>query len=122
MSTDFTVHPDALQAAGQNAQTVAGKIPDEAKTVGTPTDTAVAGLKGWQSAPALQGCTSAWRGLLASLSDTMGQQGRNLVATAQNYRNGDVAAANQFPTGPSPYQGKAVPDPFGTAVKGQGVA
>jgi hypothetical protein len=119
MSDGFTVHPDTLQAAGQNAQTVADQIPNETQAVGGPSETAVGGLTGWASAPALHNCTTAWQGLLNSLQVRMNDQGQILIANAMTYRNCDSAVANQLAASgtPGPVTGRMVPDPFGTVVK-----
>ncbi|MGF1431722.1 hypothetical protein [Kitasatospora sp. LaBMicrA B282] len=107
----FVVHPDALTGAGQNAQTVGGRIPEEAKGVGPASDAGVAGLAGFASAQALQECTAAWQGVLNALAGELGGQGQNLVTTAQNYRSADASAAAALPApagGGDPF---AVPRP-----------
>ncbi|WP_405361179.1 hypothetical protein OG535_23765 [Kitasatospora sp. NBC_00085] len=85
----FTVRPDELSAAGTNAQTVAGKVPEETARLAAPSDRAAAALPGWQSGAALHDCSAAWKTLLDGLAEDMKTAGGNLLATAHNYRNSD---------------------------------
>ncbi|MFJ2187708.1 hypothetical protein ACIOJE_07000 [Kitasatospora sp. NPDC087861] len=105
----FTVKPGELTAAGTNALTVAGKVPDETAKLADPTAKAAGGLAGWQSGPALQGCGAAWKKLLDDLTNEMKSAGGNLLTCAQTYRNADHL--------PRP-TGTAAADPFNTKVVG----
>ncbi|MCX4748761.1 type VII secretion target [Kitasatospora sp. NBC_01287] len=111
----FAVHPDTLRAAGQNAQAVAGRIPDETKGIGPASDTGVAGLAGWESGQALHDCTAAWQTLLTTLSGQLDSQGQNLVTTAQNYSAIDSATALAL-TGAGSVRPAAGADPFVTVL------
>ena len=105
----FTVKPGELTAAGNNALTVAGKVPDETAKLTEPSATAAGSLAGWQSGAALTGCSSAWKTLLDGLSTDMKAAGANLITCAQGYQNADHLP----PPGAAP-----VSDPFETKVVG----
>ncbi|MFH9354326.1 hypothetical protein [Kitasatospora sp. NPDC017646] len=105
----FTVKPGELTAAGNNAVTVAGKVPDETAKLAEPSSTAAGSLVGWQSGAALTGCSSAWKSLLNELSTDMKTAGGHLITCAQEYQNADHLP----PPGAAPAS-----DPFGTKVVG----
>ncbi|MEV7183710.1 hypothetical protein [Kitasatospora sp. NPDC093102] len=98
-----------MTAAGNNALTVAGKVPDETAKLAEPGDKAAGSLPGWQSGPALQGCGTAWKSLLDGLANDMKSAGGNLITCAQTYQNADHL--------PAPATAAAT-DPFGTKVAG----
>ncbi|RKT16162.1 hypothetical protein BX285_0488 [Streptomyces sp. 1114.5] len=106
----FTVKPGELTAAGNNALTVAGKVPDETAKLAEPSDKAAGSLAGWQSGVALQGCSTAWKTLLDGLSGDMKTAGGNLITCAQTYVNADHLPGAPTATG--------VSDPFRTKVIG----
>ncbi|MFJ9840958.1 hypothetical protein ACIRYZ_10885 [Kitasatospora sp. NPDC101155] len=105
----FTVKPGELTAAGNNAVTVAGKVPEETAKLAEPSTKAAGGLAGWQSGAALTGCSSAWKTLLDGLSNDMKSAGGNLITCAQTYLNAD-----HLP----PPTAAPVSDPFDTKVVG----
>ncbi|MFE5583641.1 hypothetical protein [Kitasatospora sp. NPDC056531] len=105
----FTVKPGELTAAGNNAVTAAGKLPEETAKLAEPSSKAAGSLAGWQSGAALQGCGTAWKTLLDGLSNDMKSAGGNLISCAQTYLNAD-----HLP----PPTATAASDPFGTKVVG----
>ncbi|MFF2330735.1 MULTISPECIES: hypothetical protein [unclassified Streptomyces] len=68
----FWIEPHEVQKAGEAAQKVAQDIPEDIKTLFAPTDTAVAGLVGFQSAQAVDDCLEAWAKALRSLAGMVG--------------------------------------------------
>ncbi|MBV6701089.1 hypothetical protein [Kitasatospora aureofaciens] len=107
--TGFKVKPGELTAAGNNALTVAGKVPDETAKLATPSTNAASGLAGWQTGAALQGCGTAWKTLLDGLAGDMKDAGGNLIRCATTYANTDHLPA---PTATS------AADPFHTRIVG----
>lgn len=105
----FTVKPGELTAAGNNAVTVAGKVPEETAKLAEPSAKAAGSLAGWQSGAALTGSSSAWKALLDGLSNDMKSAGGNLISCAQTYLNAD-----HLP----PPTTTAASDPFDTKVAG----
>ncbi|MFJ4190165.1 hypothetical protein [Kitasatospora sp. NPDC089509] len=99
-----------MTAAGNNALTVAGKIPDETAKLAEPSSAAAGSLAGWQSGAALTGCSSAWKTLLDGLAADLKTAGGNLITCAQGYQNADHL--------PAPTAARTVSDPFGTKVVG----
>ncbi|MFI6152113.1 hypothetical protein ACIBCA_05430 [Kitasatospora sp. NPDC051170] len=109
--TGFMAKPEDLKAAGNNAVTVGGRIPDETAKLAEPTTGAVASLAGWQSAAPLQNCGAAWKKLLDRLANDMKAAGGNLINCADNYQRGDTLPMPTTPT-------VTVPDPFKTKLIG----
>ncbi|MFD5462761.1 hypothetical protein ACFWIQ_08015 [Kitasatospora sp. NPDC127059] len=107
----FTVRPGELTAAGNNALTVAGKVPEETAKLAEPSSKAAGSLTGWQSGPALTGCSGAWKTLLDGLATDMKTAGGHLITCAQGYQNAD-----HLP--PPTASATAVHDPFETKVVG----
>lgn len=105
----FTVKPSELTAAGNNALTVAGKVPEETAKLAEPSGTAAGSLAGWQSGAALTGCSSAWKALLDGLATDMKTAGGHLISCAHDYQNAD-----HLP----PPTATAAHDPFETKVVG----
>ncbi|MER7670405.1 hypothetical protein ABTY61_18305 [Kitasatospora sp. NPDC096128] len=105
----FTVKPGELTAAGNNALTVAGKVPEETAKLAEPSSAAAGSLAGWQSAAALTGCSSAWQTLLDGLATDLKTAGGHLISCAHDYRNADHL--------PPPIA-TAARDPFETKVVG----
>ncbi|MFC0844800.1 hypothetical protein ACFH04_13935 [Streptomyces noboritoensis] len=64
----FWITPGEVQKAGESARKVAKDIPDEIKTLYKPTDAAVAGLAGFETAKAIDDCLEAWAKALRSLA------------------------------------------------------
>lgn len=64
----FWITPGEVKNAGDAARKVAKDIPDEIKTLYKPTDTAVAGLAGFETAKAIDDCLEAWAKTLRSLA------------------------------------------------------
>ncbi|WHM40082.1 type VII secretion target [Streptomyces sp. BPTC-684] len=64
----FWITPGEVQKAGDSARKVAKDIPDEIKTLYKPTDAAVAGLAGFETAKAIDDCLEAWAKALRSLA------------------------------------------------------
>lgn len=54
------IEPSEVHKAAEAARKVAHDIPEDIKALFTPTDTAVAGLVGFQSAQAIDDCLEAW--------------------------------------------------------------
>ncbi|MFJ7248346.1 hypothetical protein ACIQWA_27475 [Kitasatospora sp. NPDC098652] len=98
-----------MTAAGNNALTVAGKVPEETAKLAEPSATAAGGLAGWQSGAALTGCSSAWKTLLDGLAADMKAAGGHLITCAHDYQNAD-----HLP----PPTTAAAHDPFETKVVG----
>ncbi|MFD9691150.1 hypothetical protein ACFXPX_33980 [Kitasatospora sp. NPDC059146] len=109
----FTVKPGELAAAGSNALTVAGKVPEETAKLAEPSATAAGSLAGWQSGAALTGCGSAWKTLLDGLATDMKTAGGHLITCAHDYRNTDHRNADHLPP-----PAAASHDPFETKVAG----
>lgn len=61
-------HPARSRRPHDSARKVAKDIPDEIKTLYTPTDAAVAGLAGFETAKAIDDCLEAWAKALKSLA------------------------------------------------------
>ncbi|MGW2371425.1 hypothetical protein [Kitasatospora sp. NPDC001683] len=109
----FTVKPGELTAAGNNALTVAGKVPEETAKLAEPSATAAGSLAGWQSGAALTGCSSAWKALLDGLSTDMKTAGGHLITCAHDYQNADhLPSPTTATTASTPF------DPFETKVVG----
>ncbi|MER7754639.1 hypothetical protein [Kitasatospora sp. NPDC097643] len=106
--TGFTVKPGELTAAGNNALTVAGKVPDETAKLAEPSAKAAGSLPGWQSGAALQGCSTAWKALLDDLAGGMKTAGGNLLTCAQTYVNSDHLPAPAVTGAADPFRTKVV--------------
>ncbi|WP_328866891.1 hypothetical protein [Streptomyces sp. NBC_00304] len=66
------IEPSEVHKAAAAARKVAHDIPEDVKALFTPTDTAVAGLVGFQSARAIDDCLEAWTKALRSLAGMVG--------------------------------------------------
>ncbi|MFJ3593761.1 hypothetical protein ACIQUY_21740 [Streptomyces sp. NPDC090231] len=66
------IEPSEVHKAAAAARKVAHDIPEDVKALFTPTDTAVAGLVGFQSAQAIDDCLEAWTKALRSLAGMVG--------------------------------------------------
>ncbi|MDH6144250.1 uncharacterized protein YukE [Kitasatospora sp. GP30] len=95
--TAFAVDPSDLDAAAKVAHDTGGAIPAELTTIQKPSDDAVGGLLGWQTAGSLSSCTSAWEDCLRALGTEVDGVGDKLTKTAASYRDTDTNAANSFP-------------------------
>ncbi|MEU9046192.1 MULTISPECIES: hypothetical protein [unclassified Kitasatospora] len=109
---EFKVNPAELDGCGQSAQHIGGLIPGETSKVTEPCNQAAGGLKGWQTATAIQSCGTNWKTLLDKLGGDMGDVGTKLAASATYYRQveKDIHESMRNPNAPVP----AEPDPFGT--------
>ncbi|MDH6109780.1 hypothetical protein P3T36_005419 [Kitasatospora sp. MAP12-15] len=90
----FQVNPADLDAAAKVAHDTGAAMPNELKTIQQPSDNAVAGLLGWQTAGSLSACTTAWEACLNALASEVDGVGDKLAKTAANYRNGDGNTAD----------------------------
>ncbi|MFJ4185022.1 WXG100 family type VII secretion target [Kitasatospora sp. NPDC089509] len=90
----FGVNPADLDAAATVAHTAGQAIPEELKHVYQPSDNAVAGLLGWQTAGSLHSCTDAWEECLRKLGSEVDGISTKFSQTATNYRNVDKNGAN----------------------------
>ncbi|MBD0691650.1 hypothetical protein [Streptomyces sp. CBMA123] len=102
-----------MTAAGNNALTVAGKVPEDTAKLAEPSSTAAGSLAGWQSGAALTGCGSAWKTLLDGLSTDMKTAGSHLITCAQSYQNTD-----HLPPPAATPTATPAHDPFETKVVG----
>ncbi|MFJ4897275.1 hypothetical protein [Streptomyces sp. NPDC088727] len=66
------IEPGEVHKAAEAARKVAHDIPEDIKALFTPTDTAVVGLVGFQSAQAIDDCLEAWTKALRSLAGMVG--------------------------------------------------
>jgi hypothetical protein len=96
MVDGFQVRPDELAGAGSSALALAARVPAQADQLAAATGSAATGLTGWRTAAALRSCGDAWRALLVRLSQELAHQGNQLTATANQYRSGELAAADAF--------------------------
>ncbi|MFJ1757556.1 hypothetical protein [Kitasatospora sp. NPDC088134] len=85
--------PEEIEQAGRTAQRTAEAVPGETRGVLGASDTAEAGLRGWQTGGELNACTDEWKRLLDDLSREMDSQGDKLIQTAVNYRTGEQDAS-----------------------------
>nr|WP_202447639.1 hypothetical protein [Streptomyces sp. SID5468] len=85
-----------VRAAGDAAHDVAQAVHEDAKSVHGPTDSAVDGLAGWQSARALRDCGDAWSAALRSLSDLVAATGDALADAACAYHQEDQRRGHDF--------------------------
>ncbi len=92
-SDGFHVRPGELRGAGESARRTAELLPAGTRGLLEASDRAERALPGWSAAGALTACTDAWRARLDSLAAELDRQGGNLLATADNYRACDEAAA-----------------------------
>ncbi|MEV7022546.1 type VII secretion target [Kitasatospora sp. NPDC093558] len=119
LAADFKVNPAALEGCGQSAQFIASQIPTETAKLTEPCNQAAAGLQGWQTATALQSCSTNWKTLLDKLGKDMGDLGSKLVQTAGVYRQGEQSVYAHLQGQGRGTPVPAEPDPFGTMVVGE---
>ncbi|MFD9223201.1 hypothetical protein ACFWDI_25080 [Streptomyces sp. NPDC060064] len=92
----FWIKSGEVQKAGSAARKVAEDIPGEVKTLYTPTDTAVAGLSGWQTATALDTCVEAWAKALKSLGGMVEGAGDAVITSAKGFDSKDEERKREF--------------------------
>ncbi|WP_371632713.1 hypothetical protein OG693_13725 [Streptomyces sp. NBC_01259] len=85
------IEPSEVHKAAAAARKVAHDIPEDVKALFTPTDTAVAGLVGFQSAQAIDDCLEAWTKALRSLAGMVGGAPGSEYGPKENWFGTDPA-------------------------------
>ncbi|OAR23166.1 hypothetical protein A8W25_27040 [Streptomyces sp. ERV7] len=120
-TTGFWITPGEVQKAGESARKVAKDIPDEIKTLYTPTDAAVAGLAGFETAKAIDDCLEAWAKALRSLAGMVEGAADAVGSSSTSFVREDHARGKSFQGfGPyAPYApGVTAPTPHGPYAPG----
>ncbi|MDK0519754.1 hypothetical protein [Streptomyces sp. ML-6] len=106
----FWIEPGEVRKAGDAARKVAQDMPEDIKTLFVPTDAAVTGLAGFQSAQALDDCLEAWTKALRSLAgmvegaaDAVDSSSKSFSQEDQERRNSFLGLAPYISGPPGPY-------------------
>ncbi|GAA0580447.1 hypothetical protein [Streptomyces crystallinus] len=110
----FWITAGDVQKAAESARKVAKDIPDEIKTLYTPTDTAVAGLAGFETAKAIDDCLEAWAKALRSLAGMVEGTADAVGSSSTSFTKEDHARQQSF-LGFGPYT------PYAPGVSAPGV-
>ncbi|MEU4351629.1 hypothetical protein [Streptomyces sp. NPDC023838] len=110
----FWITPGDVQKAGDSARKVAKDIPGEIKTLYTPTDTAVAGLAGFETAKAIDDCLEAWAKALRSLAGMVESAADAVSSSSTSFAREDHERGKSF-LGFGPYT------PYAPGVSAPGV-
>ncbi|GAA2742408.1 MULTISPECIES: hypothetical protein [Kitasatospora] len=92
----FSVHPDQLSAAGQQADMQSGRVPAHWGELDRTGQEAADGIRGYESQQQVSALAGTWFDLMARLSDDMREQGKNLVHVAETYRRADQDSAGEL--------------------------
>lgn len=95
-SGGYWIDSGEVRKAGGAAHDIAKVIPEEIKTLYKPSDAAVAGLVGWQTAKAADECLDAWAKALRSLSGMLETTGDRLMESAKGYKAADRRHADML--------------------------
>ncbi|MFF1644734.1 hypothetical protein [Streptomyces sp. NPDC058240] len=106
----FWIEPGEVRKAGDAAHKVAQDIPEDIKALFVPTDAAVAGLAGFQSARAIDDCLEAWTKALRSLAGMVGGAADAVSISSKGFTREDQERRNSF-LGLSPYT-QGSPGPY----------
>ncbi|WP_327274938.1 hypothetical protein OG609_25490 [Streptomyces sp. NBC_01224] len=92
----FWIEPQEVQKAGEAARKVAQDIPEDIKALFMPTDAAVAGLVGFQSAQAIDDCLEAWAKALRSLAGMVGGAADAVIDSSKSFTHEDQERRKSF--------------------------
>ncbi|MFH8516505.1 hypothetical protein ACH4CE_15570 [Streptomyces gelaticus] len=98
----FWIEPGEVGKAGEAARKVAQDIPEDIKVLFAPTDAAVAGLTGFQSAQAIDDCLEEWTKALRSLAGMVGGAADAVSNSSKSFTQEDQERRNSF-LGLGPY-------------------
>ncbi|MFF9507878.1 hypothetical protein ACF1BU_25515 [Streptomyces sp. NPDC014724] len=98
----FWIEHGEVRKAGEAAHKVAQDIPEDIKVLFTPTDAAVAGLVGFQSAQAIDDCLEAWTKALRSLAGMVGGAADAVISSSMSFTHEDQERRKFF-LGLGPY-------------------
>jgi hypothetical protein len=101
----FRIIPGKVREAGQAGHKVAGDIPDGIKTLHKPTDAAVQGLSGWQTAKEVDDCVEEWGKTLRLLAGMVEGAADAVIASARVFEDRDAINKGEFSgiVPPQPY-------------------
>ncbi|MFJ4912048.1 hypothetical protein [Streptomyces sp. NPDC088726] len=90
------IEPSEVHKAAEAARKVSHDLPEDIKALFTPTDTAVAGLMGFQSAQAIDDCLEAWTKALRSLADMVGSAADAVSGSGKSFTDEDQERRKAF--------------------------
>ncbi|MGW8882128.1 hypothetical protein ACWGRV_23555 [Streptomyces sp. NPDC055663] len=98
----FWIEAGEVKKAAEAARKVAQDLPEDIKSLFKPTDAAVAGLVGFESARAIDDCLEAWVKALRSLAGMIGVAADVVDSTNKSFTHEDHERRRSF-LGLGPY-------------------
>lgn len=92
----FWIEAGEVKKAGEAARKVAQDLPEDIKSLFNPTDAAVAGLVGFESAKAIDDCLEAWAKALRSLAGMIESVADAVDSTNKSFAHEDHERRRSF--------------------------
>ncbi|MFI9724600.1 WXG100 family type VII secretion target [Streptomyces sp. NPDC052396] len=85
----YRIEADEVGKAAGAARKVAKEMPEEIKSLFGPSDSAVSGVRGWQTGKEVHECLEAWTQALRSLAGMVEKASEKVAGSAGNYKATD---------------------------------